>query len=441
MREKPPVLEIPDGPTPSAVVELDGPFDVAPLSPAEMRALAAFERREDLARSSPGRRLRGRLAALTRALAFCPASRAPRPTPHAFLRVVSWNIERGTRLRGIKALLTGHELLRDADILMLNEVDRGMARSGNVDVCTELARHLDLHLVFGNGYLALAPHRCPDGPAYNRIGMHGNAVLSRHPLRAAECFTVPISSDRFGCPDRRLGHKKALCVAVDTPLGPLHVVSVHLDSNTSPAMRGWQMRGVLRHLQRRGLCGPLVLAGDLNTSTIDFDSLTGMALDLGRKLARGGPHGIIHHCRHPEVRHERPLFDALRAAGLSFRAENPPGQETCRFEVDELEDACAVMSFPPAPVIRLAGHYLRTLGGVAPFKLDWFATRHVTPLRHATGPLPPGWDGPTESRPGSVHPTVIPRPTHEGRRVSDHDPILLDLVPAVCDRTPVDRGP
>ena len=397
-----------DGPHDCRVFDLTGPLDVAPLSADEMRALAAYKRRAELERSSVYRQLRPRIQQLTGALAYHPAEETPRPPDHPFVRVVSWNIERGTRLDGVKATLATHPRARDADIILLNEVDRGLARSGNLDTCLELARHLNMHMVFGNGYLALATGMLPPGTRLyaNTMGMHGNAILSRHPLLQAECFSVPVVSDRHNCPDRRLGHKKALWAQVQTPAGALTVAAVHLDSNTSPERRGWQMRGVLEQLADRGLTDRLLLGGDLNTSTFDFSSLSALVLDLAGKMARSGPRGIMADCRHPERRHERPLFDALDDAGLRWRDLNPPSLETCRFEVEELEDAIAVMSFPPAPVIRAIAWYLGRLGGVAPFKLDWFAARGLQPV-------------------GA--PEVIHRPSHGGHRVSDHDPVLLDV--------------
>ena len=391
------------------VHELSGPLDMAPLSPGEMHALGVYRRRRDLERASIYQRLRPRIARITGALIHQPAARAPEPALHPFVRVASWNIERGARLEGITAVLAGDPLLSRADIILLNEVDRGMARTGNRDIALELARGLGMHMVFGNGYLALGHGGPPDAPGdrTNLRGMHGNAILSRHPLLRAETFSVPVVSDRHDCPDRRLGHKKALRADVQTPLGLFTVAAVHLDSNTSPAGRGWQMRGVLRHLRRRGVSAPLLLGGDLNTSTLDFSSMPALALDLARKLPHGGLRGIMNGCLHPERLHEGALFHALEREGLAWRELNPRAVATCRFEVEELEDACTVMSFPPAPVIRAIAWYLRIHGGVARFKLDWFAGRGVRPVGE---------------------PTVIRRPTHGGHRVSDHDPIVVDVV-------------
>ncbi|HXU09624.1 MAG TPA: hypothetical protein VN743_11565, partial [Blastocatellia bacterium] len=79
----------------------------------------------------------------------------PKPRLRSFLRVVEWNIERGTRLEGIVDVLNSHPVLRYADLLLLNEVDCGMRRSGNVNVALELSRALSAHAIFGVEYLEL----------------------------------------------------------------------------------------------------------------------------------------------------------------------------------------------------------------------------------------------------------------------------------------------
>src|SRR5215216_3507987 len=72
-----------------------------------------------------------------------------RPRLKSFLRVVAWNIERGSRLEGIIRLLNHHDVLRYADLLLLNELDDGMVRSGNRNVPGELSRALSAHAIYG----------------------------------------------------------------------------------------------------------------------------------------------------------------------------------------------------------------------------------------------------------------------------------------------------
>src|SRR5215212_4272785 len=47
------------------------------------------------------------------------------------IRATAWNVERGTRLEGVARVLTEHPLMSESDVLLLTELDYGMARSGN----------------------------------------------------------------------------------------------------------------------------------------------------------------------------------------------------------------------------------------------------------------------------------------------------------------------
>src|SRR5262249_30289954 len=55
------------------------------------------------------------------------------------LQVVAWNIERGMRSDAVALLLREHPALKQADILLLSELDWGMARTGNRFVARDLA--------------------------------------------------------------------------------------------------------------------------------------------------------------------------------------------------------------------------------------------------------------------------------------------------------------
>ena len=47
------------------------------------------------------------------------------------LNALAWNIERGNVFEGIVDALTNHDQLKDKDVMLLTELDYGMARSGN----------------------------------------------------------------------------------------------------------------------------------------------------------------------------------------------------------------------------------------------------------------------------------------------------------------------
>src|SRR4051812_15253335 len=70
-----------------------------------------------------------------------PARIAARPIPAGDLKVITWNIERGQAYDSVLAVLRD----LDADVLLLQEVDRACRRTRDRDVAQDLARALDMN--------------------------------------------------------------------------------------------------------------------------------------------------------------------------------------------------------------------------------------------------------------------------------------------------------
>ena len=109
------------------------------------------------------------------------------------------------------------EELRRADVIILNEVDLGMKRTRYADVARELATAAGMNYAFGVEFVevdrlytgddriemktpelskALADDLRVDPERYR--GLHGNAVLSRFPIRSARITRLPECYDWFG---------------------------------------------------------------------------------------------------------------------------------------------------------------------------------------------------------------------------------------------------
>ncbi|TPW08241.1 MAG: Endonuclease/exonuclease/phosphatase, partial [bacterium] len=116
-----------------------------------------------------------------------------RPSPLAELSIVHWNIEKGKQLDRIIRRLRDEPRLRDADAWCFNEVDDGMARTGNRDLAAELARELSATGFFLPTYIectkGLPGER--DAPGENRLGLHGLAILTRRPVREVAVLELP----------------------------------------------------------------------------------------------------------------------------------------------------------------------------------------------------------------------------------------------------------
>jgi hypothetical protein len=94
------------------------------------------------------------------------------------VQAAAWNLERGIQLDGIIEALRAEPLLGRADVLMLTEVDYGMARTANRHVAREIAHRLDLNYVFAPCYLALTKGAGveADSRGDNTQALHGNAL-------------------------------------------------------------------------------------------------------------------------------------------------------------------------------------------------------------------------------------------------------------------------
>jgi len=89
--------------------------------------------------------------------------------PRNSIRVVDWNIDRGSQLRSIIDFLGD----ANADILILQEVDINARRTHRLNIAEEIARKLRLNYVFGREFVELT-QGSNASPAY-----HGQATLSR----------------------------------------------------------------------------------------------------------------------------------------------------------------------------------------------------------------------------------------------------------------------
>ena len=104
--------------------------------------LARFESTKELERSTLYRQLKPDIeSALSHV--WHGESALHVPIESDTVRAVAWNIERGIRLERVIQSLQEHPALANADVLLLSELDWGMARTGNRFVARELAQELN----------------------------------------------------------------------------------------------------------------------------------------------------------------------------------------------------------------------------------------------------------------------------------------------------------
>jgi endonuclease/exonuclease/phosphatase family metal-dependent hydrolase len=353
------------------------------------------------------REARQRLEEVDAALSRVEHIPAPGPPPGSapFYRVASWNVCRGTAFDGVLRHIRHDPVLSRADVLLLTELDKGMARSDNRDVARELGRELGMNVAFVPCYLNLTKGNGAERSAAgeNALGLHGNAILSRYPLAGLRVHPLPNGRDKLSGPERRIGRQRGLTAEVALPGLPIAVTCLHLDAHASRAHRCRQMQQVLA--ETASLRGPHLIGGDWNTTTFDCQSGTAAVADFASRLPQGLERSLRDDQLHPERRLERPLFEALRRAGFEWDSCNVAGVPTWHFDLGDGDGA--LRDWLPRWAPRVLEWALRRSGGRSVFKIDWLAARGLA----------------------CSTPQVLAGLRHAGARVSDHDPIVVDLLP------------
>lgn len=334
-----------------------------------------------------------------------------RPVEKTAIRATAWNIERGKQLHGIIRALKEHPVLRASDVLLLTELDYGMARTGNADVAREIARSLELNYAFAPCYLALNKGSGieADVAGENTRGLHGNAILSRYPLRRVHAISLPNGKDKMAGKEKRLGQQRAVVADVEHPAGAFRAVSLHLDAHSTQRHRQRQMRLVLDHLERlEPRLLPVLIGGDWNTSTYNSRRAVYAIFGYFRRVAMGVGNVVKNHYPYPERWFERKLFRELERHGYHYRELNALGVGTLHYDVSDAAVNTNMGDWIPQWCFPFINWALKQYEGRCSLKLDWFAGKEI---EIAAG----------------TSPRVIGELRDADGVLSDHDPIVLDF--------------
>lgn len=260
-----------------------------------------------------------------------------KPKIGKYIRVASWNINRSFNADNIKSLFMDPELfmsnlktknplkikkireqadlLKNSDIITLSEVDVGMPRSHYKRVIEDFAKAIGYNYAYGVEFLEVDPVQLgledykwsekreffQKGATENLNvdigkyrGLHGNAILSRFPLKNARIIRLPRAYDWFNSEkteptkqeiirryaieklfkenvnrEIRIGGRIALIADIVIPgfNTEITVVSTHIENRTFPKCRTKQVKCILKNI--KNITNPIILAGDFNTSGYD----------------------------------------------------------------------------------------------------------------------------------------------------------------------------
>lgn len=258
------------------------------------------------------------------------------------LRCVSWNIEKSKRMReaiitfssekGFKALIDNkkapadskkrkeitrqRELLQSADLIILQEMEIGMKRSGYMNAARELAEAMNMNYVYAPQYLEIDPVRLgteniytnegiidTEATAHYKVdpdkykGLFGGAVLSRYPIKNVilhplknqgydwyedeKQFTSFLEETRRNgskfifknklTREIKTGGRSFFRVDLHVPELPqqtLTVINIHLEIKCLPKAREKQIKEILSYI--KDIRHPVIMAGDFNAAYTDM---------------------------------------------------------------------------------------------------------------------------------------------------------------------------
>src|SRR5262245_16854551 len=187
--------------------------------------------------------------------------------PDATIRVLVFNMHAGKDASGKENVKDVAALARTsgATVVLLQEVDRGTARSGKVDQVAALSA--------ASGFTAQFGHTLDyDG------GQYGIATLGR--LGADYIGTFPLSVTP---PETRAGGSReprgALVTMIPTARGRWQTINTHLDASAADTWRRQEADDLLDLVRERLAAGPpLAVGGDFNSTP---DSAVHQALAAG----------------------------------------------------------------------------------------------------------------------------------------------------------------
>lgn len=435
------------------------------------------------------------------------------------LRITQWNIERGLEYAAVERALTDpigfSELLdsekypqgskdlelimeqvtqlTESDVIVLNEVDWGMKRTGYRNVVADLAAALKMNFAYGVQFvevdpIALGIERFEGLPVEDQSelvketrvdpdryrGLNGTAILSRFPLenvrlrpfehQAYDWYSQELTSvhplekgkrkaaklvfqEIVRREVRRGGRMMLLAEIADPgiPGGRATIVATHLEDRTKPEGRRKQLQELLSQI--KDISNPVILAGDMNTSTQD-STPTSLAREVKKRLGSKsfwlmqgikflaglkfpdlvlGGLNVYRKQADPTVRSvplvapnaEARFFEELKKFrfldGSAFDFRGGPGRS-----VDGNAGSLSNSNQRGGKGFITTYEMTRTIAFVGKFKLDWIFVK------------PPGLTEPNakqQSHRFAPHFGRTLKSLNDGffDGISDHDPIMIDL--------------
>ena len=169
----------------------------------------------------------------------------------ASFKIVSFNIQYSLGADNKYDMRRCIDVVRDADIICLQEIDRNWRRTNMVDQFAEVQALLpDRYCAFGPSLDVDASAINPDGSVENRRRQSGQMTISRFPIASSRAIHLP--KDDTG--DAMNSWSAALETVIMTPEKPVRVINLHL-TDISETNRVSQISALIKHCENATIEG------------------------------------------------------------------------------------------------------------------------------------------------------------------------------------------
>jgi endonuclease/exonuclease/phosphatase family metal-dependent hydrolase len=205
------------------------------------------------------------------------------PAPDDDLKVITWNIERGAAYDEILTVLKAV----DADILLLQEVDRDCRRTNHRDIARDLAEALEMNWVSAGEFQELGEGR------NGRPAIHGQAILSKFSIEEAEVLRFKAQA-RWRWSINPVQPRRGGRIALKARSAGLLLYNTHIESGRNERIQRDQIAEIVAdHSREVAAHWPVLIGGDFNNGPILRSSMFGylsaaaFADALGEAAQRG----------------------------------------------------------------------------------------------------------------------------------------------------------
>jgi endonuclease/exonuclease/phosphatase family metal-dependent hydrolase len=216
------------------------------------------------------------------------------PPEASQIKFVSWNIAQGVEYDRVRDALVA----MDADVYILQEVDRGVKRTDYRDVARDLAHDLGMNWVFAGEFQEIGQAR------RNVPAITGQALLSRFPISNPHALRFENQANLRWKLDP-LQPRRGGRMALRAETAGVIVYNAHIESAKNDRFRHKQVDEMLADHDRSGRAAhPVIVAGDFNTARSPEESVIVRCLiDEGFVDALA----VSDAPRQTSIRHEQPL--------------------------------------------------------------------------------------------------------------------------------------